>query len=377
MASTQAGLASSPAGLALAALTGAGIAILGVVATQKLLRRNGGGESVEDTVRRVMNEYCAPQPQEVDDDDSLGLEARASPSLFQPPSKRGNTRFFGSKTNLTSLSAAEEIKGGCWVICLTGGPCGGKSSCLTQLVKELAYKDFQVFVAPEMPTLMQTECLCEFPFVPNATVEQVAHMNCWEGNKMQLQENMEDALHQIAVSSGKRTIIICDRGVPDSAAYVDENHFQDILDHRNWNQDKLFDRYSLVIHLETAAIDTSVYETLAAENEARREDKQQAIEQDHKTQQAWVSHRNVKMIRNRNCVAPGERNPARDFEIKKKKVVDAVFDHLEIPMVDDDGGEWRVTKRVFEINGHISSSLFSGNPKPTRLAIDLHPCISL
>ena len=75
---------------------------------------------------------------------------------------------------------------------------------------------------------------------------------------MRLQLDLEDALCEIARSSGRKTVVICDRGLPDSAAYVTEDDFQSILDEHDWLLDRLMARYSLVLHLESAAIDTSL-----------------------------------------------------------------------------------------------------------------------
>jgi hypothetical protein len=68
-------------------------------------------------------------------------------------------------------------------------------------------------------------------------------MLCWEGNKMRLQLDVEDALSDVARSSGRKTVIICDRGLPDSAAYVSEDDFQSILDEHDWMLDRLMARY--------------------------------------------------------------------------------------------------------------------------------------
>jgi len=38
-------------------------------------------------------------------------------------------------------------------ICLTGGPCAGKTTALTQLTDHLTEKGFKVFTVPEVPTL--------------------------------------------------------------------------------------------------------------------------------------------------------------------------------------------------------------------------------
>ena len=127
-------------------------------------------------------------------------------------------------------------------IVLTGGPCGGKSSCLNQLVHRLQEHGYEVFVAPEMPTLLKYQCGCAFPFVPSPTPHDEAHQLKWEACKMQLQMDMEDALTEVATSSGKRSVVICDRGMPDSAAYVSEEAFAMILDDRDWLLDKLMAR---------------------------------------------------------------------------------------------------------------------------------------
>ena len=70
-----------------------------------------------------------------------------------------------------------------------------------------------------------------------------------------------------------------------------EDEFQEILDEQGWKHDELLNRYDLVsaalasaalnghqvIHLETAAIDTEVYDNASKNNIARHESKSQAI----------------------------------------------------------------------------------------------------
>lgn len=41
-------------------------------------------------------------------------------------------------------------------ICITGGPCSGKTSGLIYLAEKLRYHDFLVFVVPEAATLIYT-----------------------------------------------------------------------------------------------------------------------------------------------------------------------------------------------------------------------------
>lgn len=66
--------------------------------------------------------------------------------------------------------------------------------------------------------------------------------------------NLEDIFIEIAGTSPLHTIIICDRGTMDGAAYVDENVWQAILDETGWSTIQLRDRrYEAVIHMVTAA----------------------------------------------------------------------------------------------------------------------------
>ena len=151
-------------------------------------------------------------------------------------------------------------------------------------------------MAPELPTLFKNVCECPFPFRASKR-----HQLTWEGTKMRMKLEFEEAFKKIAQSSkAKTTVILCDRGVPDSAAYCDEAAFQDILDSYNWSRDKLYSRYDLVIHLETTAFDTPFYST--SNNIARTETCEEAREQDRKTQVAWAAHENVVVVRNRSCV---------------------------------------------------------------------------
>ena len=105
-------------------------------------------------------------------------------------------------------------------------------------------------------------------------------------------------------------------------------------------------RYSLVVHLESAAIDTSLYAQLAENNPARHESEEEARAQDLRTQQAWATHPNVAMIRNMLC---GE-----DFELKKQLTVNAVFEHLGLTTV----GATTTARKMYLLKTHVPSAIF-------------------
>ena len=69
----------------------------------------------------------------------------------------------------------------------------------------------------------------------------------------------EDALYDLTRTSGQRTVILCDRGMPDAAAYISEDAFQTLLDEHDWLLDRMMARYSLVSC--TAADTHSAYRT--------------------------------------------------------------------------------------------------------------------
>lgn len=77
----------------------------------------------------------------------------------------------------------------------------------------------------------------------------------FQTNLMRSQMNLEDIFIDIAsTSKEKHTIIICDGGTMDGAAYTEEHVWQAILDETGWSTIQLRDRrYEAVIHLSTAA----------------------------------------------------------------------------------------------------------------------------
>jgi len=118
-----------------------------------------------------------------------------------------------------------------------------------------------------------------------------------------------------------------------------------LLETNDWTIHKLMDRYDLVLHLETAAIDTDVYERECANNEARHETKEQAIAQEIKTSKAWAMHPNVKLIRN----LEGKENI--DFPKKLQRAVSEVYQHLGL------GKSVPTLHQRYYLLQHVSSSV--------------------
>lgn len=103
-------------------------------------------------------------------------------------------------------------------ICLTGGPCAGKTTALTTLKEKLTERGLKVFVVPEVPTLtmegggmiimggLSSENVCRF-----------------QSLLMKAQINLEDYFNDLAKLNGKPCVILMDRGVMDPKGYMDDN----------------------------------------------------------------------------------------------------------------------------------------------------------
>ena len=81
----------------------------------------------------------------------------------------------------------------------------------------------------------------------------------------------EDRFMEIAQLDPLPTVILCDRGVMDCKAYMDEEDWQAVLDEYQWKLSEIRDnRYDGVIHMVTAAEGAEEYYSLE-NNKARYE----------------------------------------------------------------------------------------------------------
>lgn len=107
---------------------------------------------------------------------------------------------------------------------------------------------------------------------------------------MKLKIYFEDYIAQLAEMSKKPTIVLCDRGLVDCAAYMTKEEYQALLDEQGWTWSQLRDkRYDSVIFMNTAAKGAEEYYTLA-NNSARTETAEEARALDNRTLNAWIGH---------------------------------------------------------------------------------------
>lgn len=203
---------------------------------------------------------------------------------------------------------------------LTGGPCGGKSTALAHISERMDDLGFTVYMLPEASTLMFTSG-CPFP-VTGTPAAQL----CWEAAKLRLQEAMENEFISVAVSQDSPTLLLCDRGMVDSKAYVPSvDDWYTMLEDNNWTEEQLLDRYDVVVHLTTAAHGAPGAFT-NANNAARTETLEEAQAADNRCKAAWKDHPSIVVVDNSTA-----------FEEKVGRVFKAVADKAR-QFADTTGG---------------------------------------
>lgn len=175
-------------------------------------------------------------------------------------------------------------------IVLTGGPCAGKTTtiaCIKEYLEGLGYH-----------VLLLNECATELinggirPFGDN----QIPVFD-FQNEILNLQLYKEKRYIDIVskLPQDTKCIILSDRGILDSKAYLGQELFTKLLDKNGLKESDLGKQYDMVIHMVTVATDIkNKYNT--STNSARFENADEAIDLDKRTSDAWKNHKNVKVI---------------------------------------------------------------------------------
>ena len=166
----------------------------------------------------------------------------------------------------------------------TGGPCGGKTTALARVFGFLRERNFETINCPEAYTLLNSNGM-SVDFFSTPGMAPVI-----QGVVLDTQLALEQGVERVLRARGKPAVILCDRGAMDGAIYVSEQDFQKVLDERHTSIVELRDnRYDACFHMVTAADGAEPYYTLD-NNKVRWESKEDARENDKKTQAVWVGH---------------------------------------------------------------------------------------
>lgn len=173
-------------------------------------------------------------------------------------------------------------------IAITGGPCAGKTSSLPILKNALTSKGYLVFTIPESATELMANG-ATYPVCGNAVSFQT--------NVFKLQTAKETLYESIAMDANMDVVILCDRGIVDCLAYLDEREQAEFLKRNAVEKRQLLNQYSGSFFLVTAAIGApSAYGTET--NSVRFESIDEAAISDRKILSEWSEHPRLCVIDN-------------------------------------------------------------------------------
>ena len=196
-------------------------------------------------------------------------------------------------------------------IVITGGPCAGKSTAMSWIQNYFTQQGYTVLFVPETATEFISGGVAPWTCGTNADYQIV---------QMILQREKERLFEQAARTMKQdRILIVCDRGMLDNRAYMNDEEYEYVLDAIGANEVELRDSYDAIFHLVTAAKGAEQFYT-TANNGARIETVEQAVALDDKVIAAWTGHPHFRVIDN-----------ATDFEDKMKRLMAEISSFLGGP----------------------------------------------
>lgn len=206
-------------------------------------------------------------------------------------------------------------------ICLTGGPCGGKSTSLAIIRQKLEQRGYKVAIAPEAATKIITSGI-----VPGRDTSGEGFQRMVLKEQLHNENMFRAALEEIHFA--KDTVLLCDRGIGDQYAYMDAVQMDAILNDEGLSREVAYSRYDAVIHLKTAADGAEEFYQWnnpesddVGNNSARSESPEEAMALDKRTLEGWIGHPHLRLIDN-----------STDFTGKVDRAIDEVFAAIGEPV---------------------------------------------
>lgn len=195
-------------------------------------------------------------------------------------------------------------------IVLTGGPCAGKTSALTYIKSKLEKYDIAVLTSEECATSMMRNGL-----TPEIMGSYAFHSLLFE-TQFKAEKKLREEAEKI---SEQRVVLLFDRGLLDSRAYVKAEEFDRYSARFDLNEEKIRNRYDAVFHLVSAANGAEEHYH-NVNNEVRGEDAAGARELDEEVLSLWTGTTHLRIIDN-----------STDFDGKLQRLLDEVKGFLGIP----------------------------------------------
>lgn len=233
------------------------------------------------------------------------------------------------------IMAEEQRKRKVWKLVLTGGPCGGKTTGQTRLATFFENLGWKVYRVPETANILLSGGV-NFAELTDEAAER------FQENLLKTMIQIENSFFDLANSTERNCLVICDRGAMDASAFISRDQWESILGRNGLDEVEIRDnRYSQVIHMVSAAKGAEQFYSIE-HHASRSEGLEQARERDTAAASAWVGHPYVDIVDNLS-----------DFESKIRSLISKVAWSIGIDIGD------RLTtgarKLKFVVNGPLPS----------------------
>ncbi len=174
-------------------------------------------------------------------------------------------------------------------IVITGGPCGGKTTAMSWLQNALTSAGYAVIFLTETFTELANGGISSYNCKDNFAFQRIQVR--YQLERERLYRRAAEAL------ANDNVVIVHDRGSMDDKPYMEPEEFAAILKELDQDEVSFRDKYDAVFHLVTAAKGALPFYT-TANNTARTETPEEAIDLDEKTLAAWAGHPHLRIIDN-------------------------------------------------------------------------------
>ena len=212
--------------------------------------------------------------------------------------------------NLLQIKEVENKKNITKIV-ITGGPCAGKTTAMSWIQNMFTDLGYHVIFIPECATELINAGI---------SAKTCKNVESFQNALMKLQIEREIIYEKAAKTiKNDKVLIVCDRGIMDSKAFLTDLQFSSILSELNKNEIELRDNYDAVFHLVSAAKGAEEFYTLE-NNTARTETIEEAILVDDNLINAWKGHPHFRIIDN-----------STNFDNKMKKLLKEISHFLGEP----------------------------------------------
>lgn len=197
-------------------------------------------------------------------------------------------------------------------VCLTGGPCAGKSTALPLVRETLEGLGFTVATVPEVATILFSNGFRLRHSAPDS--QAYAEM---QGEICRVQIALEDALRaSLELTKAPKPLILTDRGLVDNKAYMFAPYYWRMVQREiGLSERRMLARYDRVYHLVSVADGAPEH---YQQTEVRQGSVGVAYTLEHFTRNAWSGHPRRTVIDN-----------STDFAGKMKRLVEALHNDFK------------------------------------------------